>query len=317
MLKQIYQYHLKNANDLLTPYEEVRAGFVEMALERSRRAIPYIAEARALKVQASYCKVPSDLIKNTKIRMALLTASGASDKALSHMEEGDKNKAIQGLIKNFLEPAGSNFVEELVFRFLLTRGDSLGGSMRNIIGALGNRKFSRTMLSVLGLEKVSFKWLNSITTTWMDSDFDNPDIELALNGISWENKKENRTLVYNRKFSFFKNNIDLCLIDGGFQEIEKIGNNPEKYIALGELKGGIDPAGADEHWKTARTALARISENFKKYKSKPYLFFAGAIIEKEMAKEIWGDLKNKRLTNAANLTNPEQLISLCTWLVSL
>jgi type II restriction enzyme len=43
------------------------------------------------------------------------------------------------------------------------------------------------------------------------------------------------------------------------REIIKI---PSAYIALGELKGGIDPAGADEHWKTARTALNRIHEAF-------------------------------------------------------
>ncbi len=29
----------------------------------------------------------------------------------------------------------------------------------------------------------------------------------------------------------------------------------EKTLMLGELKGGIDPAGADEHWKTANTVL--------------------------------------------------------------
>ena len=32
--------------------------------------------------------------------------------------------------------------------------------------------------------------------------------------------------------------------------------NPKHYLACGELKGGIDPAGADEHWKTAGKALS-------------------------------------------------------------
>jgi hypothetical protein len=43
---------------------------------------------------------------------------------------------------------------------------------------------------------------------------------------------------------------------------------------LGELKGGIDPAGADEHWKTARTALQRIDDAFRKISKRPYTFLA-------------------------------------------
>ena len=317
MAKPSHLKHLKNVKDLLTPYEEVRAGFVSMALERSRRAVPYVEEARVLKTLASKCKTPAELTKNQNIRPALITASGISDKALGHMEKNDQDKAIEGFVKSYLEPAGSNFVEELVFRFLLTRGDSLGGSMRNIIGALGNRKFSRTMLSVLGLEKIPFKWLNSDTKTWVDSGFDNPDIELVLNGLSWSNEKGERTLTYNRKLPFFKNNIDLCLLDCGFEEIKKNEGNPKRYLALGELKGGIDPAGADEHWKTAKTALSRIYDKFREHRLRPHLFFTGAIIEKEMAKEIWEELKDGILENAANLTNSNQLISLCTWLISL
>jgi len=31
---------------------------------------------------------------------------------------------------------------------------------------------------------------------------------------------------------------------------------------MGELKGGIDPAGADEHWKTANKALDKMRKPF-------------------------------------------------------
>ena len=34
---------------------------------------------------------------------------------------------------------------------------------------------------------------------------------------------------------------------------------------FGELKGGIDPAGADEHWKTGNSALVRIRKAFEDY----------------------------------------------------
>ena len=40
-------------------------------------------------------------------------------------------------------------------------------------------------------------------------------------------------------------------------------------------------------------------------------------IEKKMAGEIWEQLKDGTLTNAANLTNNEQVNSLCNWLIKL
>jgi type II restriction enzyme len=39
------------------------------------------------------------------------------------------------------------------------------------------------------------------------------------------------------------------------------------------LKGGIDPAGADEHWKTAGSALLRIKRAFQAEGLAPATFF--------------------------------------------
>jgi hypothetical protein len=114
------------------------------------------------------------------------------------------------------------------------------------------------------------------------------------------------------------NNIDICLLNCEFQKLSKeIIELPKSYIALGELKGGIDPAGADEHWKTASKALSRIRESFLAQKCKPRIFFIGAAIEKKMAKEIWSELEIGVLNNAANLTKADQVISLCQWLSNL
>jgi len=92
---------------------------------------------------------------------------------------------------------------------------------------------------------------------------------------------------------------------------------PTVYLALGELKGGIDPAGADEHWKTARSALYRINQAFMTRELKPHTFFIGAAIAKTMAGEIWRQLQEETLTNAANLTDEDQLASISRWLCSL
>ena len=138
--RKAYLQHLSSSNDLVTPYAAVRAGFIALALEKNRRATPFVAQARALKVSASEAQRAVDLLSIEEIQPALLTASGVSDKAVTHLQPQDKTEAIQGLIKNFLDSAGASFVEELIFRFLLTRGDTLGGSMRNTGGVLAQRK---------------------------------------------------------------------------------------------------------------------------------------------------------------------------------
>lgn len=313
-----YLQHLTSGNDLVTTYEAIRAGFVALALEKNRRATPFIAQARALKAAASTVKTPAELLTIKEIQPALLTAAGISDKATNHLQPSDKIEAIQGLIKNFLEPSGVQFVEELVYRFLLTRGDTLGGSMRNVGGALAQRKLTRSVISTLTLAGKSYEWLHSVNNTWAQMTENDADIELYLRGLSWERDGQHRTLFYNLTVPLVKNNVDLCLFSCTPKELSKgTFNNPALYIALGELKGGIDPAGADEHWKTARTALNRIQKAFSEVGLKPHTFFIGSAIEKKMAGEIWHQLEERTLENAANLTNDDQLASISRWLCGL
>lgn len=321
--KRPWLQHLKTSDDLVTPYEAVRAGFVALALEKNRRATPFVAQARALKASASKAKTPAGLIKIEEIQPALLTAAGVSDKASNHLQQEDRTEAIQGLIRNFLEPAGANFVEELVFRFLLTRGDTLGGSMRNVGGALAQRKLTRAIISALTIAGKHWQWLHSTSNIWSRNPEDAADIELYVRGLGWQKGRQYRTLIYNLTVPFLKNNVDLCLFNCSPEEItsaklaKTIFNSPSLYIALGELKGGIDPAGADEHWKTARSALNRIHEAFSSAGLKPHTFFIGAAVEKKMANEIWSLLKGGVLENAANLTDEDQVASVSCWLRNL
>lgn len=312
--KKSYHQHLKTSEDLVTPYAAVRAGFVALALEKNRRATPFVAQARALKVSAAAANSAAELSQIEGIQSALLTAAGVSDKAANHLQSQDKIEAIQSLISNFLEPAGEHFVEELVYRFLLTRGDTLGGSMRNVGGVLAQRKLTRAIISTLKLAGVSYQWLHAVNNVWGPMPEDDADIELYTRGLGWKN----RTLIYNLTVPVVKNNIDLCLFACSPQQIStSIYTSPESYVALGELKGGIDPAGADEHWKTARSALVHIQSSFSALNLSPKLFFIGAAIEKKMATEIWQQLDAGQLDNAANLTNEDQVAAISTWLCSL
>ncbi len=313
-----YLRHLSTSIDLITAPEEIRSGFVALALERSRRATPFVEQARALKVAAMRVNHPNELLGIEGIRVALLTAAGFSEKATKQTKEKDHIVAIQNFIEKFLEPAGTHFVEELVYRFLLTRGDSLGGSMRNAAGKLGERKLTRALISSLTLQEITYQWFNTMSKTWITGNKNDADIELDLKALSWEKNEETRTLIYNRKIPLVDKNIDICLLNCTSGEVEQaIQGIPQRFIAFGELKGGIDPAGADEHWKTARTALARIRTAFANDNLSPNIFFIGAAIVDSMAQEIWDQLEEGTLKNAANLTNPDQVASLANWLVDL
>lgn len=318
MSQPAYLHHLQASTDLVTTYEATRAGFVALALEKNRRATPYVAEARALQEAASSAKTPYDLLSIQGIENGLLTAAGLSGKSLVHLQPGDKHDAIMGLIRNFLDVAGENFVEELVFRFLLTRGDTLGGSMRNIGGILAQRKLTRAVISALTIAGVRYQWQHSKTKQWIEMSRDDSEIELALRGLSWAFAGKPRTLIYNLTAPLVKSNVDMCLFNLDPQELRTKGyRSPQSYIALGELKGGIDPAGADEHWKTARSALDRIRGAFSDVGHFPYTFFIGAAVEKRMAEEIWIQLEAGLLNNAANLNDERQMASISRWLCSL
>jgi len=301
--------------DLITTYEEIRAGFVALALEKNRQATPFVEEARALKARASYAKSADHLTKDPKILPALLAAAGVSDKAAGHMLTEDKEEAIKGLIEGFLVPAGEEFVEELVFRFLLTKGDALGGSMRNIGGVLAERKFSRSILGALKLAERNYKWLDKRTGSWIPMSDNDVDIELTLKGITWSTEDSERTLIYNITIPLIQKNVDISVFNCAEDKFSVEDN--QSYLAIGELKGGIDPAGADEHWKTASKALARVREGFAQENLSPHTFFVAAAIASSMAQEIWVELESGTLSNAANLNNADQVASLCRWIVDL
>ncbi len=312
---------LRGASDLVTTYEETRKGFLMLALEKNRKATPYVQEGKALKSIAEGVLTPRELLNIRNIYPALLLAAGISDKASKILNETDKKEAIMNLIENFLEPAGNRFSEELVYRFLLTRGDSLGGSMRNLVGAIAERKFVRALISNFSIFNLTFYWLDNKSKQWILGNYFDTEIEFEAKGLAWEYNGSHRTILFNINVPIVKKNIDICLFKNHFssfnvKSLAKCSNLkvPENYLALGELKGGMDPAGADEHWKTANSALNRIRTAFNNYK--PSTFFIGAAIEKSMSEEIWNQLVRGELSMVANLNIEQQLFSLCRWIIN-
>ncbi len=312
---------IRSAEDFVTSRERTRAGFISLALEKNYLAVPYIDEAKTLKSLASKVSTPKDLLQVSDVRVGLLTASGLSDKSLNYLTDDDKTLAIKEMIEKFLEPAGNDFVNELVYRYLLTKGDALGGKARNLAGALGERKFLRALLSVFNLSGTKYQWKDDEHLSWHAQLKDDTGVETRIKGLSWTRDGKNRLLMMNILIPFVKKNVDISILNGTANDLHKgtasILHKAHAYVALGELKGGIDPAGADEHWKTANSALERIKTGFAELGMSPQTFFVGAAIENNMAKEIFIRMNSGTLTNAANLTDDDQLTSICEWIVNL
>lgn len=186
--------------------------------------------------------------------------------------------------------------------------------MRNVGGVLAQRKLIRAILSTLKISGTGYFWQDAKGRSWFKNG-DDLDIESSLRGLYWQNGRKHRTLIFNLTVPLVKNNVDMCLFNATPDSLDE--NNSGSYTALGELKGGIDPAGADEHWKTAKTALERIRKSFNRAKQNPHTFFIGAAIERKMANEIWDELQQGVLSNAANLNNENQLASISHWLCNL
>lgn len=80
----------------------------------------------------------------------------------------------------------------------------------------------------------------------------------------------------------------------------------------GEIKGGADPAGSDEHWKTATQTLNRVLEAAEKTnRLKPKFSFIATILVERVAREAQQWITEGKLTSVYNITkiieNPEEL----------
>lgn len=303
---------------LLTTHEQTREGFIAFALEKNSRSTPYIEEAKTFRCLASKARSADDLPEMAEIRRPLLFASGLSDKTLRYLTEEDKTKAVRELVENFLKPAGGKFVEEAVYRFLLFRGDSLGGKMRNIVGFLAQQKLVRCFVSTLSVMGIPFRWYDG--RAWIDDAYPLP-VRADVKAVLWNHARGNRVLAFNLAVPTVGNNVDICLFAAGeetFASKAATRNRDKSAIMFGELKGGIDPAGADEHWKTGNTALERIREAFGKV-GRPDIktVFAAAAIEDKMGREIYRQLQADVLSFAANILVDAQLVSLCEWIIKL
>jgi len=303
--------------DLVTTKEARREGFLEYALRRNRESIPFIDKAKALKAYLQHhTKCCDDLLKLVDIQNSLLEAAGISVKAKSHLKESDKKEILARFIKDVLKPSGEKYIDEVILRYLLTLGDSLGGRMRNIVGSIACEKVTRFLVAQLEIHGRDYE-IYSEKFKWVSQSNYSVEVAETAKALRWKLRNKKRSIIYNINVPQVKKNIDIVILNDlveipSSKSTREMLHCKEKYLAIGELKGGIDPAGADEHWKTASTALERVRQSFD---GNLDLFFIGAAIEVHMANEIFEKCRNGQLANVANLTVDAQLAALCEWLI--
>lgn len=322
---------IASASDLETTREATRAGFLEQVAAKARKADPYIEKALALRDALEAVSDVEKLLQLAEHRESIVAACGLSIKARGHLKADEEALITQTLNLLYMqtvaqypdgtpdEEIAAAFREQIVYRYLLTAGDTLGGSMRNYVGALGGSTLSTAILEALA-----------------EAGYHSVDVGRTKTGkvkrIIWGN----RLIIFDQKPTLkgdngdvICNNIDICALNiSNIQDSANIRpaedalktalQEPHNYLACGELKGGIDPGGADEHWKTTLAALDRIRQDFEL--SGPYqpkLFFVGRAIESEMAKQLYSRLSNGEYSFSANLTKPSQLQALARWLITL
>lgn len=312
--------YITSKESLVTTHEETRAGFLNIALEKNRVGDPFVKNALAFKAMVAHTQCAEDLLTIPKVRPFLITAAGLSDKSLAYLNEDDRTMAIQELIDKFLKVAGANYIDEATYRYLLIKGDAVGGSMRNKIGTMGQERLIRAIYSSMSVRGISCNRLLKGSKRWSTVDLGEAGTEDNIKALNWSNNSGQRILLFNATIPTVKNNVDICLFSNGVDnyDLKTLVRDNKRALMFGELKGGIDPAGADEHWKTGNTALNRIRTRFAEAGySQIKTSFVSAAIEKAMAEEIYKQLESGTLTNATNLTNNNQLIEYCNWLIEL
>ena len=292
--------HIQTASDLQTPHQTICDGFLAQAIQKTKKAQVFVQEAQQLDAILQQAESPEQAAEFPAIQKQLVAAAGISDKAKKYFTSEGLQTAVAEVLNTISGSNSNGWRAEVVYRFLLTRGDTLGGSMRNYIGALGGAQLAGAITSALSGKGIFPTVVVAKTSAKIIS-------------LEWAD----RLLVFDKKPKFIDKNIDAILLDkskmtpAGTVSLEQ----RSTYVVCGELKGGIDPGGADEHWKTAGTAFTRIRGIFQS--DVPHLFFVAAAIESAMAIEIFRQLQDGRLEYAANLTMPQQVTDLADWLVSL
>lgn len=304
---------------LVTTHEAYRAGVLEIALFKNKESLPYLDKAKALYATLRQnTKTCFDILGRHELHETILEAAGITQKTKKHLTADDKAELLKKFVEEILATSGENYVDEVVYRYLMALGEQLGGRMRNRIGNLARGKMVRRIIAQLNLLDIPFRSFIDKDKAWTSGTRFRSEMAEDVKAISWANGNRPRTFLNNVNVEGLSKNVDMVLLERDLplvtaSETRTALAETKDIIMMGELKGGIDPAGGDEHWKTARGALERIRKAYRRVD----ILFICASIEKAMAREIYSMFQMGDLNCVANLTNDDQLSAACEWIVKL
>jgi len=215
--------------------------------------------------------------------------------------------------------AGGVSPQRHVLMLTANLGDSLGGISRNEVGRTAMMRLLNPLVRFLHerklLDSISFSYTGALDadetydgTTGRQSMELTPDTDME----EWLSEFERNRVKYHE---LVLRNGNRLLVDrqlkweDGFGNTHRIGpdlhsvTQEQDFVWAAEVKGGADPAGSDEHWKTATQVLNRILDASQATgRPKPDLAFVATILVERVAREAQEWIDAGKLTAAYNLT---------------
>jgi len=200
-------------------------------------------------------------------------------------------------------------------------GDSLGGTSRNEIGRVALMRVVNPLVRHLHIQGRLSSILYSLKGLVVPDDDDDDSGAVKRKRINVGPETDIDELV--KQFETYRilyheletSNGSRLLLNRQLKwqdntgETHKIGPDLYSHVGdidmlwAGEVKGGADPAGSDEHWKTATEALGRILRAAEATgRQTPMLSFIATILVERVAKDAQAWIEQGKLTSAYNLT---------------
>lgn len=291
-------------NELVSTSDDTANAFAMQAERKAGLAVEFLNSAKVFENSLKTHDSLEAILGDAYLINDLATALGVSGKARNYFDDEALSAYLNKIICQIYSETGESLEElktVLVSRFLLTSGDSLGGKSRNLVGRDGSEYLVEALKKHLTSLNIEF---NVITN-------ENGKVKTISWGVN--------VAMFDVTPRWIGKNIDIIILrNRNSLDLEVLKETPEAFVACGEVKGGADPAGSDEHWKTACSAFNRIRTAFKDKKMQPpAMFFAGLSIVSGVAVEICKDLASGGLVKAANLARSSQVENMAVWIAKL
>jgi len=198
-------------------------------------------------------------------------------------------------------------------------GDSLGGTSRNEVGRTAMMRLLNPLVRFLNerdlLHSVNFSYKGTLDENELEDAgtrrqevvfSSDTDVERLLNSFERFRVKYHELILRNGSRLLVDRQLNWQDTTGN---VHKIGPDlhstaqTQDFVWAAEVKGGADPAGSDEHWKTATQALNRILDASQTTgRPKPALAFVATILVERVAREAQKWVDEGKLTKVYNLT---------------